>query len=566
MIQDQSAQFFDKNQVRDATNNKFFRQHEYDWFGQDTWKVRRNLTLTLGLRYQLNGVPYEENSNVSNLLTDPASFPVVFSIVGPGTGKSLYRADYSNIEPRVGFSWDPWSDGKTAIRAAFGIFHDRIFGDIFTRVGGLPPFEQDYFNNPLDTIGNALNDPLGTGGFPAIPPPQTPSASVPDGKGLALTTILDTHLRNPVANNWNFGIQRELPGGNTLDVTYVGSLGVHVWSNRDGNPPQPALVQQLLAFCVPTNPQNTGFSTPSGQCDESTVTLGSLYQGADAFFDLPFNAVPHNALVQPAYQQTVYNSIYHGLQSKFTHRFSHGLQLQGAYTYSHAIDNSVDPFLPGVGGHTFPRNSLNLAQSRGNSDNDTRHVGVVSYIWEVPLGKGKSYLNTGVLGKVFEGIQFSGITTLQSGHPFQVRTLQDSQHTGVGAWGAQVGDPYAAPASPACAPNPSLGKVYVTNTCAFVEPPFGSAGSGRNQFYGPGFWNFDLSISKRMKLSERFELETRFEGYNIFNHPHFVNPGNPDDNGNLIESSLFGVITNTYTQPDGTTSARQIQVAMKLNF
>jgi hypothetical protein len=276
--------------------------------------------------------------------------------------------------------------------------------------------------------------------------------------------------------------------------------------------------------------------------------------------------VKNNALLQTALQQTEYNSIYHGLQSKFTHRFSHGLQVQGAYTYSHAIDNSVDPFLPGVGGHTFPRNSLNVAENRGNSDNDTRHVGVASYIWEVPLGNGKSYLNTGVLGKVFEGLQFSGITTMQTGHPFQVRTVQDSQRTGVGAWGAVVGDPYAAPASPACAPNPSLGKVYVTNTCAFVEPPFGSAGGGRNQFYGPGFWNFDLSLSKRMKLSERFELETRFEGYNLFNHPHFVNPGNPDDNGNLIESSLFGVITNTYTQPDGTTSARQIQVAVKLNF
>jgi hypothetical protein len=532
--------------------------------------VRRNLTLTLGLRYQLNRVPYEETGNVSNLLTDPASFPVMFSIVGPGTGKSLYQQDYSNIEPRVGFSWDPWSDGKTSVRAAFGIFHDRVFGDIFTRVGGLPPFEQDYVNFPLDTIGNALGDPAGTGGFPAIPPPQMPSASVPDGTALPNTTILDPHLRNPIANNWNFGIQRELPGGNVLDVTYVGSMGIHVWSHRDGNPPIPSLVQQLVQFCSdPANSFDNQFTEAflggPGHCSPSDVQSGNLYQGLE-FAALPFDAVAHNALLQPAYQQTVFNSIYQGLQSKFTHRFGHGLQLQGAYTYSHAIDNSVDPFGPAIGAHTFPRNSLNLAENRGNSDNDTRHVGVVSYVWEMPLGKGKAYVNTGVLGKVFEGMQLSGITTLQTGHPFQARSTLDSQRTGIAAWAALVGDPYAAPASPACAPNPGLGKVYVTNTCAFVEPPFGSAGSGRNQFYGPGFWNFDLSFSKRMKLSERFELETRFEGYNIFNHPHFLNPGNPDDNGNLIESSLFGVITNTYTQPDGTTSARQIQVAMKLSF
>jgi carboxypeptidase family protein len=570
VIQDQAAQFFDKNKVRQPTDNKFFRQHEYDWFGQDTWKLRRNLTLTLGLRYQLNGVPYEENANVSNLLTDPASFPVVFSTVGPGTGKSLYKMDYSNIEPRVGFSWDPWSDGKTSVRAAFGIFHDRVFGDIFTRVGALPPFEQDYSNFPVDTIGNALGDPFGTGGFPAVPPPQTPNASVADGTALASTTILDPHFRNPVANNWNFGIQRELPGGNILDVTYVGSMGVHVWSHRDGNPPVPALVQQLVTFCSdPNNSFDNQFTEANfggpNSCTPATVQSGNLYQGLE-FGALPFNAVAHNALLQPEYQQTVFNSIYHGLQTKFTHRFSRGFQLQGAYTYSHAIDNSVDPFNPGVGGHTFPRNSLNLAENRGNSDNDTRHVGVVSYVWEMPLGKGKAYMNTGVLGKVLEGMQLSGITTLQTGHPFQARSTLDSQRTGVPAWAALVGDPYAAPASPACAPNPSLGKVYVTNTCAFAEPPFGSAGSGRNQFYGPGFWNFDLVFAKRLKLSERFQLETRFEGYNIFNHPHFLNPGNPDGNGNLIESSLFGVITNTYTQPDGTTSARQIQVAMKLNF
>ena len=564
VIQDQQAQFFDKNQVRQPTDNKFFRQHEYDWFGQDTWKVRHNLTLTLGLRYQFNAVPYEENSNVSNLLTDPASLPIIFSIVGPGTGKSMYKPDYSDIEPRVGFSWDPWGDGKTSIRAAFGIFHDRIFGNLFGNIKGLPPFEQDYLNFPEDSINNAL----GSGEFPVIPPQQVPSAEVPNGAGLPNTTILDPHLRNPVANNWNFGIQRELPWNNTLDVTYVGSMGIHVWSHRDGNPPIPSLVQQLVQFC--SNPNNSFSNEFTGgvatSCTPDEVTGGSLYQGLE-FGVLPFDAVNNNALLQPALQETEFNSIYHGLQSKFTHRFSHGFQLQGAYTYSHAIDNGVDPLTPGVGGHTFPRNSLNLAENRGNSDNDTRHVGVVSYVWEMPFGKGKAYMSNGVLGKVFEGLQLSGITTLQTGHPFQVRSAVDSQRTGIPAWGQQVGDPFAAPASAACTPNPSLGKVYITNGCAFAEPPFGSAGSGRNEFYGPGFWNFDLSFSKRMKLTERFELETRFEGYNIFNHPHFLNPGTDSaGNGNLIESSQFGIITNTYTQPDGTTSARQIQVAMKLNF
>ena len=568
VIQDLNAQFFNKTNVRQATNNKFFRQHEFDWYGQDTWKVRRNLTLTLGLRYQLNGVPYEENADFSNLLQDPGSFatgqPVVFTIVGPGTGKSMYNPDYSDIEPRVGFSWDPRGNGKTAVRAAFGIFHDRVFGNLFGNARGNPPFEQDYTTFPFDTIGNFFSGSSN----PAVPvtPPTinnpTP-ASVPDGTALLTAVILDPHFRNPTSNNWNFGIQNELPGNNVLDLSYVGAMGVHVWGNRDGNPPVPALVQQLVTICSnPNDPRNT-----TG-CTADLVSGNNLYQGGDpAFGLLPFNAVRNNALIQPGYQQTVFNSIYHGLQTKFTHRLSHGLQLQAAYTWSHAIDNSVDALGPAVGDRTFPRNSLNLAENRGNSDNDTRHVGVINYIWEVPLGRGKAYANRGALGKIFEGMQFSGITTLQTGHPWQVRSSRDSQRTGISAWAAQVGDPFAASGGALCGQDPILGRVYVTSPCAFQPPPFGSAGIGRNSIYGPGFWNFDLAFAKTMKLGERFQLETRFEGYNIFNHPHFLNPGTDSaGNGNLINTSVFGVINKTYTQPDGTTSARQIQVAMKLSF
>ena len=177
---DLNAQFFNKGGTREATDDKKFRQHEYDWYGQDTWKVRRNFTLTLGLRYQLDGVPYEENANFSNLLESPASpAPLTMSIVGPGTGNQLYKTDYSNIEPRVGFSWDPWSDGKTAIRAAFGIFHDRVFGNLFGNARGNPPFEQDYQQFPLDSFngfyGGAINGPV----VLPNPPDQVPSPIIP---------------------------------------------------------------------------------------------------------------------------------------------------------------------------------------------------------------------------------------------------------------------------------------------------------------------------------------------------------------------------------------------------
>ena len=111
------AQFFNKSGVRQPTDNKKFRQHEYDGFVQDTWKLRQNFTLNIGLRYQFDGVPFEEGGNFSNLFADPdtslASYTL--TVVGPGTGRQMYNDDFSNIEPRLGFSWDPFKDGKTSV-------------------------------------------------------------------------------------------------------------------------------------------------------------------------------------------------------------------------------------------------------------------------------------------------------------------------------------------------------------------------------------------------------------------------------------------------------------------
>jgi hypothetical protein len=554
--EDLNAEFFNKAGVRQPTDNKSFRAHEYDGYAQDTWRVSPNLTLTLGLRYQFDGVPYEQNANFSNLLTDPASFPVVFSVVGPGTGKQIYQNDYTEFEPRVGFSWDPWKDGKTAIRGAFGIFHDRVFGNLVENARGSPPFEQDYHQFPFDTLNRALTASGGSYNqmpdfaeqFLLVPYDKVPSATVPDGSRLA-PTVIDTHLRPSASNNWSFGIQHELLGTTTLDLTYVGSKGTHIFRDVDGNPPDPTLVNALVAFC--SDPAN------SFGCAPDWVSGSTLYNGGDSGF-LPYNAVAHNALAQLDYFRSVGNSSYNGLQLRITHPFGHGLEVQGSYTWSHALDDSSDPLVPALGNHTYPRNSRNLSQDWGNSDNDVRHIAVISYMWQLPMGRGQNYLNSGAVGKILEGIQLSGITSLQTGHPFEVVSNTDSQRTGIAAWAELVGNPYAPP--PPNTPAP-VGKAYFTNPNAFTEPNFGGPSNvSRNQFYGPGYVNFDLALAKTIKFTERLQLETRFESYNLFNHPHFDNPGN------RLGSSDFGVITSTGSQPDGTTSGRQIQVAMKLHF
>ncbi len=572
---DVNAEFFDKSGTRHPDNSKFFRQHEYDFFGQDSWKVRRNLTLTLGVRYQFDGVPYEEHGNLSNLLSDPSTtFPVVLSFVGPGTGHQLYEDDYSNIEPRVGFSWDPWNDGRTAIRGGYGIFHDRIFGNLFGNARGNPPFEQDYSTQPFDTLTNFFSAGTGVLAVPVLAPTTTPSATIPEFDGTVgglAPTLFDTHFRNPASQNWNFGIQREVPGNMTLDLGYVGSKGSHIFRAVDGNPPDPNLVNQLVAFCSDPTNSFTNFFGNVGSCTPNQVSGINLYQGFQSnFTPLPFNAVAHNALIQPALNRSVANSFYTGLQAKLTRRLSHGFQIQGSYTWAHNIDDSPDPIDPAQGARTFPRNSRNLDQDRGNSDNDIRHVAVISYVWEVPLGKGKGYLNNGVVGRIFEGIQFSGVTTAQTGHPFEIRGRTDSQRTGISSWGDLVGDPFA----PGQNDDPAINggnKVIFSNPAAFQNPVInGRPGSiGRNQFYGPGFVNFDMVFAKGMKITERFNAQLRVECYNIFNHPNFVNPGDitAASPGNQIGNvGSFGLSTATVGRPDGTTSARQMQVALKLVF
>jgi len=562
VLTDTNAEFFDKAGVRKATDNKDFRQREGSFYVQDSWKLRSNLTVNLGLRYQMNGVPYELHNNLSNLLGDPRDFPVVFTTVGPGTGHQLFHDDYSNIEPRIGFSWDPWKDGKTAIRGSFGIFHDRVFGNLFGNARGNPPFEQDYSTLVFDTIGNGF----GTGAFPLTVPDTTPLASVPDGALLA-PVIFDPRFRNPVTNSWFFGIQRDLPGNVVLDLSYVGNSSHHVFRVFDANPPDPERVAALVAFCVPENPDNQGFGTPSGQCLSPNVASLNLYSGLENGV-LPFNGVAHNAIGRSTFSAALNksdgNANYNAFQAKATKRFTHGFQMQGSYTWAHSIDDANDPLNSAVGGVNFVRNPLNPALDRGNSDHDIRHVGVINSIWELPIGLGRGHWNQGFAGRVLEGFQLSGILTMQTGRPFDVLGTRDSLRVGRVNRANLVGDPFAGGGTFI----PGTKVFFSNNVDAFANPDFDTqANIGRNFFHGPSFVNLDMSVAKRMKIWENVSIELRLEAYNLLNHPNFNNPGDdPGAVGNQIKQPPFGQIESQLGRPDGTTGARQLQMAAKFVF
>lgn len=550
------AQFFDKAGNRTANDLRGLRQQEFNAFAQDAYKVRSNLTLSYGLRYQFNGVPYEVHNLLSTLFTSASGpAPFTFTIVGEKDQglPPLYSNDWHDFEPRIAIAWDPFKQGKTSIRAGYGIFHDRVFGQLLGLTRGNPPFQQIFFQPffSATSIGPAVS---------TLPPPPTlaPTPVVDNGGGI-LPFLVDPHLRMPSSQEWTFGVQHEFPGQVLFEVNYVGSRGARLLRVVDGNPPQPALLAHLEAFCVPTNPLNQGLHTPTGQCDQSTLQFDSLWFGAETGV-LPFDAVSNNAFLHAEFFTNAASSIYHALQTNITRRFSKGLAVQAAYTWAHAIDDSSDPLVPAAGNEEFPRNTFDLVAERGNSDFDVRQRLVINYSWDLPLGRGRTRLAQGLRGWIFEGWQLAGITTFSSGLPYDIFTATDTAHTGQRQ--RPDYDPSGIPApvsNPLTQTGPNLG---LLGASFFPDAPFGRGGDlGRNHFRGPGINNWDVVLQKVTKLSERGSLEFRTEAYNLFNRVQFGQPGNLTS-----DPGTFGQSTSEVRRADETSGARQIQFGLRLRF
>lgn len=535
-IQSQT-QFYNAKGQRTATDYRRFVQHEYGTFFQDQWKVRPNLTLELGLRYEFNGVPFERNGNLSNLYVNAASpAPLTFTTVGPGTGRKLYSNDPYDFEPRVGLAWDPFNSGKTSVRMGYGIFHDRIFGNLFTNLKSNPPFVVNFQNFVPSSSASlvTLND-LST------PPTQpSPSATVHDGD-LVSAVLFDPNLRIPYTQSWNVGIQRQLGSGITLEVNYVGSGSHRLIRSVDGNPPQPSLVAAAIA---------------NGTLDP-TRSGGRLRLGPD-IGGLP-QVTGNLALSEPILNKSIGNGTYNGLQTVFTKQLSHGIQFQAAYTWSHAIDDAPDPLVATFANRNIARNSFNLHEERGSSDYDLRHRLVTNYVLELPFGPGHAHLNSGVAGRIVGGWELAGVSVFQSGRPFDIYSNRDSEYTGLSNRPDLVGDPSIPAGSPRDQTGPPI--------TAFARQPFGRPGNlGRNTFTGPTYYNTDVDLIKRFAITERVAVQFRAEFYNIFNQLQFQQPGTSSSGNTLADPGTFGKSLAEITRPDGTTAARQIQLALKLEF
>lgn len=348
------------------------RQWRYGIYFQDDWKVTQNLTLNLGLRYDLFGLPNEENAVSRTLRFDLGPAPVLYP--EPGQQADLWENEYRYIAPRLGFAYRMGT--KNVIRGGWGIFYTAAQFDNINILQLNPPIA-----GSLTVINNAIN-PAATIQNP-VPReifPQNPIFNV-------VTIPPDRKRRNASVQNWNFQVSRQISNNDVLEVGWVGSKGTHVDTSLNNfNNPRPS----LLPFSQSRRPY------PQFNRIRMIVADG--------------------------------NTLFHSLQSRYEHRFSRGLSITAAYTWGHLIDDTAQTINRGGCGCQDP---LNRGRAeRADSIFDVRHRMVAGYVWEIPWAKSLR----GAPGLLIGGWQLGGIITLQSGLPFNVTQSGDSQNVEFSSW------------------------------------------------------------------------------------------------------------------------------------
>lgn len=549
--QESVTQNFDKTGNPIDSDFRRYRQHEYAFYAQDSWKALPRLNINLGLRWEFYGVPFETNNNLTQLFApaNTTDLTSTFTAVGPGTGKQLYSSDFKLFQPRLGFSYDLLGNGKIAIRGGGGSFNDRIFGNLFGNSRSNPPFQQ----LPTNILNGSAT--LATVGF--IPTVQT--SPTLGQYSFASVSLIDPKLKQQASYNWNFGFQAEIFKDLVVESDYVGAHGLHILRVYDGNAPDPALTALDVAYC--RNPNNAYGCVETAT--QSTIQ-GTLSWFGNTFGALPYDEAHNTTFFEPGMNTGIASSSYNALETIVTKRFTHGFNLRAAHTWAHGLDNAGDPIAPGGEQRSFPRDSNRIDLEHGSSDSDVKHRIVIDGTYELPVGTGKAALSHGIVGKALQGISISSIATAQSGQPVDLFGNRDSLHQGLSERLNLTGNPY--PGSQGVA---LYGKRTGPSFTAFSLAPFDTAPTvGRNKFRGPNFTNIDGVFQKDTSF-ERFHVLLRVESYNVLNHPQFALPGNAFTSHDPTDPNLggsFGISQSTVGRSDGTTSARQIQAAMKVVF
>jgi hypothetical protein len=480
------------------------------FFAQDNYKVRKNLTLELGLRYDWNMSPTERFDRFVNF--DPRSNSLVR--VNHGVAP-VYATNNKNLQPRVGFAWDPFGNGKTSVRGAYAVLVDQPVTNLISGLASNPPFA-----NPValpagqtTTFAKALADARAAGSL-------APNAT-------------DLGFDNAYVQSWNLNVQREVAHDLGVTVGYFGSKGTHLRLTRN--------INQLVNGVRP-------FALLSGSSPIS----------------------PGVALTNITEREGTGNSSYNALWVTANKRLSRGLQFNASYTFSKSIDYNSQSS-QGV----TVQDSYNLRGDRGLSDFDARHRFVISGLYELPF-KGNRLVEGWELTAIVQA-QSGNPVNLLAGNAIAITgagAANANALTGLATLRPDLVGPVQIIGTPnqwftntVCDPRPggscSAGSAFALPvSVAGGRTLFHFGSLGRNVIIGPGFNNTDFSVIKNTRLTESVRVQFRAEFFDIFNHANFGQPGRVAQPG----STTFGVITNTRFQTGDSGSSRQIQFALKLLF
>jgi hypothetical protein len=540
------------SQYNQSQLQAFYGRNKYiGLYAEDSWRLRKNLTLNYGLRWDRVEPWYEKDNQIATFAPGQQSvvFPgapagILFP-TDPGVPRTLAPAGNLDFAPRIGLAWSP-GNGKTSIRASYGMFYTAIEALTIGISSANAPYGTTYtspapplFSTPFITAASGQNQGQY---FPVQLAPLNASASHPD-------TVLDWSQFEPISGMPNYLASNKIPyteeytlsiergfGNNTLlDVSFVGNQSHHLLVLEEanaGNPAQCLFLSNPVNLapgqtpCGPFNESNT-FITASGQTINGTRgPLGSNF-GSDTA------------------ETTIGNSNFNSLQVTLRHT-SGPLQLLAAYTYSKSLDQSSN-----LGEEVNP---LNPSLSRALSAFDMTHNFVVSYNYQLPLERLFHLRN-----RATQGWELSGITRFSSGLPVTLinygdNSLLGAEPNGINNFG--VDEPDVAAGSLNLNHNPRNGLTYF-NAGLFSENALGTPGNAsRRYFHGPGMENFDVAVLKNLRLTESKSLQFRLEAFNVFNHAQFFGPQSVDGN---ISSATFGQVVSA-------AAPRLVQAGLKFVF